>query len=368
MKILWFTWKDKKHPQAGGAELVNEELAKRLVVDGHEVIFIVAGFKGGAVEEMINGYKIIRLGNRWTVYWQAYRYYKRQLVGYADLVIDEMNTIPFFCKFYVKERNILFTYQLCRKIWFYQISFPLSLLGYILEPFYLHFLRDRMVITESESTKIDLQRFGFKKEKIFVFPISLSQEPISEELFSEEKKEDAPTILYFGSLRAMKRPDHVWQAFKLAKKEIPNLRLWVAGAGICNYARQFLKKLERSKYHDDIRYFGRINEREKLSLMRRAHLVAVTSVKEGWGIVITEANSQGTPAVVYDVDGLRDACKNGKTGSVIKASPHYLSNAIMQLLGNKTLYESYRLCAWKDSFFYNKETSYKHFINIIHKF
>ena len=94
----------------------------------------------------------------------------------------------------------------------------------------------------------------------------------------------------------------------------------------------------------------------------------MTSVKEGWGIVITEANSQGTPAVVYDVDGLRDACKNGKTGSVIKASPHYLANAIMQLLGNKTLYESYRLCAWKDSFFYNKETSYKHFINIIHKF
>ena len=29
MKILWFTWKDRKNPASGGAEIVNEELAKR---------------------------------------------------------------------------------------------------------------------------------------------------------------------------------------------------------------------------------------------------------------------------------------------------------------------------------------------------
>jgi hypothetical protein len=41
VKILWLTWKDKKHPQAGGAEVVNEELAKHLAGDGHEVLFLV---------------------------------------------------------------------------------------------------------------------------------------------------------------------------------------------------------------------------------------------------------------------------------------------------------------------------------------
>ena len=39
MRILWLTWKDKKNPLAGGAEVVNEELAKRLADDGHEVFF-----------------------------------------------------------------------------------------------------------------------------------------------------------------------------------------------------------------------------------------------------------------------------------------------------------------------------------------
>ena len=48
MKILWFTWKDMKNPYAGGAEVVNEQLAKRLVADGHEVTFLVRTKQSGA--------------------------------------------------------------------------------------------------------------------------------------------------------------------------------------------------------------------------------------------------------------------------------------------------------------------------------
>src|SRR5476649_2456675 len=117
MKILWFTFKDLDHPLAGGAEVINQELAKRLVKDGHEVTFIVGGFKGGAAEvKHRDGYKIIRLGNRFTVYLQAYRYYKKNLIGWADLAIDEINTVPFFLKLYVKEPNIIFAHMLCRVI------------------------------------------------------------------------------------------------------------------------------------------------------------------------------------------------------------------------------------------------------------
>lgn len=43
MNILWFTWKDMKHPEKGGAELVTAEITKRLVQDGHQVKIITAG-------------------------------------------------------------------------------------------------------------------------------------------------------------------------------------------------------------------------------------------------------------------------------------------------------------------------------------
>ncbi len=108
MKILWMAWKDIKNPYAGGAEVVNGQLAQRLVRDGHEVIFLVRGFADAPKEETRHGYRIIRVGDFHSVYWEAYRYYKKHLQGWADLVIEEVNTIPFFCNWYVRERNILF--------------------------------------------------------------------------------------------------------------------------------------------------------------------------------------------------------------------------------------------------------------------
>lgn len=363
MKLLWFTWKDRQHPLAGGAETVNEELAARLIADGHEVIFLVGGFRGARPEEVRHGFKIIRLGSRWSVYWQAYKYYNKNLVGWADLVIDEVNTMPFFCKFFVKEKNIILAYQLCRQIWFYETIFPLNLIGYLFEPLYLWLLRDRTVLTESESTKNDLQKYGFKKEKIFVFPVGLEQPPLSEEEFKVQVKENKPTLLYFGSLRSMKRPDQVLKAYELAKVEIPDLCFQVAGGGSGRYVHNFLRQLEISRFKDDIKYYGCVSTGQKRELMGRAHLIAVTSTKEGWGLVITEANSVGTPAVVYNVDGLRDSVKHNKTGWICERNtPENLSENILNLLKDKEKYQNLRLKAWEWSKEINFSKSYQEFI------
>ena len=347
---------------------MNEELAKRLAADGHEVIFLVAGFQGGLEEEVIDGYRVIRLGSRYTVYWEVFRYYRKNLVGWADLVVDEMNTMPFFAKFYAKEKNIILSYQLCREIWFYQMVFPLSLIGYLIEPIYLWLLRDGVVLTESESTKIDLQRYGYKKEKVFVFPVGLEWNPIKEQELLDMKKEDAPTILYFGSIREMKRPDQVLKAFEIAKEKIENLRLFIAGTGKGKYSERLMGAIKDSRFKDDIVYFGRVSDEKKIELMQKSHLICVTSVKEGWGLIITEANSQGTPAIAYDVDGVRDACKNGETGIVCKQNPLSLAESIVSILKNKDMYEEFRINAWKDSFRYNYDESYKVFLGIINKF
>ena len=366
MKILWMSWKDRKNPLAGGAEIVNEELAKRLVADGHEVIFVVSGFENSVSEETIDGYKIIRVGNRWSVYFRAYQYYKKNLVGWADLVIDEMNTIPFFTKFYVKEKNILLSYQLCREIWFYQMFFPLNLIGYLIEPIYLWLLRKSVVLTESESTKKDMQKYGFKAENIFVFPIGLELSTVSEAEFKNQTKEENPIILYLGSIRDMKRPDHVLKSFEILKREVTNAKMFIIGSGDTKYAKNFFNEIENSKYKNDIIFFGKVDNYKKLEIIKKAHVICVTSVKEGWGIIVTEANSQGTPAVVYNVDGLRDACKNNLTGLVTERNtPENLAEKIIQLLKEKDLYEKIRLNAWKDSFNYNYDNSYKIFKNYI---
>jgi len=361
-KILWLTWKDKKHPQAGGAEIVNEELAKRLIKDGYEVKFIVGGWPGSVAQEIINGYEVIRLGGRWTSYWYAYRYYKKNLKGWADLVIDEINTVPFFAKFYVKEKNILFIHQLCKEIWFYQMFFPLNWIGYIIEPIYLRLLNDRKVITISNSTKSELQKLGFKDIQIISEGIEI--EPVDN--LDTITKYPNPTILSLGSIRAMKRTKDILQAYNLAKQSIPNLELIIAGDSNDPYGQEFLQEIQKSEYKKDIQYLGRVSKQKKIELMQKSHIILVTSVKEGWGLIVTEANSQGTPAIVYDVDGLRDSVIHNQTGLVCSTNtPANLAQNITKLFSDQKLYAKLRQEGHKFSKTITFEQSYKDFIKII---
>ncbi len=364
MKVLWFTWKDLKHPLSGGAEVVNEELAKRLIRDGNEVTLVVSGYKGCIKEETINGYKVIRLGNRYTVYWHAWRYYRKNFKGWADLVIDEVNTVPFFASFYAKEPTLLFIHQLARQIWFYQSWFPLNIIGYVTEPLYLWALRNNNVVVVSNSTKNDLLRFGFNSRNISIISEGIKINPIKST--ESHKKFTDPTLLSLGSIRSMKRTKDQILAFEYAKQNISNLKLKVAGNIDDDYGKKVLKMINNSPYSADIEYLGKIEEKQKAVLMQKAHLILVTSVKEGWGLIVTEAASQGTPAIVYNVDGLRDSVIDGVTGIVcIENTPRSLAVSVQDILLDKLTYQQMRENAWKNSIKYDFDASYADYAKII---
>jgi glycosyltransferase involved in cell wall biosynthesis len=366
MKVLWFSWKDLKNPYAGGAEVVNNQIAKRLVADGHEVVFLVRQFAGAEDEEIIDGYRVIRRGSYHTVYFEAFRYYRKHLRGWADLVVEEVNTIPFFTNFYVREKSVLFFHQLCREIWFYEMGRWKGIVGYILESMYLLVLGNREVITISQSTKKDLQRFGFKRKKIHIISEGTEIEPV--ESLDRVEKYAHPTILSLGALRPMKRTEHILTAFALAKQDIPDLELIIAGDTTGGYGDHVKHLITLSPYRDAIKCLGRVTQEKKRELMQRAHLIAVTSVKEGWGLIVTEANSQGTPAVVYDVDGLRDSVKDRETGLICEENtPESLSLKMKQMLGDEVSYARMRENAWQWSKEITFDMQYEDFLKVIGK-
>lgn len=215
---------------------------------------------------------------------------------------------------------------------------PFSLIGYIAEPFYLWLLRNSKVITVSESTKKDLIKYGFKDHNIEIISEGIEMKPIK--TLSAAKKFDKPTLLSLGSLRPMKRTLDQVKAFEMAKKSIPELQLKIAGGGSdTKYGKKVLQAIEASKYRKDITYFGRVTDEQRKDLMRKCHFIIVTSIKEGWGLIVTEAASQGTPAIAYNVDGLRDSIKNNSTGLLSKATPKDLGNKIVAVMSlNKKRY------------------------------
>jgi hypothetical protein len=63
---------------------------------------------------------------------------------------------------------------------------------------------------------------------------------------------------------------------------------------------------------------GRVSEEVKFELLATAWLTVAPSAAEGWGLTIMEANALGTPAVAYDVPGLRDSVRHGITGWLVR--------------------------------------------------
>lgn len=367
MKILWLTWKDSEHPQFGGAEIVTRELTKRLVSDGHEVLLISAGFYAAKSQCLINGVKILRLGNRFTVYLEVFKYYKKNLIGWPDLIIDECNTVPFFASLYVSEPVVMFFHQLAREVWFYQMPWPISWIGYILEPVYLRMLSSNRVITISESTKNNLIQYGFQSDKSIIISEGIELTPIAD--ISKSKKFNHPTLLYLGALREMKRPDDIIQAFELAKNKQENLRLIIAGGGEGKYFQVIMKQIQDSPYAADIEYLGKVPIKMKITLLRKAHILLVASIKEGWGLVVTEAASQGTPAISYNVDGLRDSICHRETGILTEINtPEYMAISILDMMKDSERYSSIRNTAWERSKLITFDQSYLDFDQAIIEF
>lgn len=371
MNILWFTWKDRTHPAAGGAEAQSSEHCRRLAQDGHHVTVVTSSYPGAAAQEHIDGYEVLRRGSKYTVFfWAAWNYFfhiknKREI----DIIIEEINTAPFMTQWYAHtKKRFLYIYQLSRQIWFHEISFPMNIIGYVLEPIYLFFLQRNPVCTESESTKKDLIRFGFSQKSIYVIPIGITppkRSPTSKPP-QRDPKYTAPTILSFGAIRSMKNTLDQVKAFEIAKQTIPRLKLIICGSLDTKYALRVKRHIAGSKYARDITCLGRVNDGKKHEVMTRAHLICVTSVKEGWGMIVTEAAQHQTPAIVYNIDGLRDSVVPEKTGIICQTNtPTSLAGEIVTLLQN----EKRRRIMGKNAathakkFTYNK--AYRTFLSVI---
>lgn len=331
LRILWMNWKCIKHPEAGGAEIYTHEVAKRLVKMGHEVTLLTSSFPGAKSKEIIDGYTILRAGNRFTVYIRAREIYEKMFKGKVDVVIDEINTLPFFTVKYVRENVVALIHQLAREYWFYETPPPLSIVGYFLEPRYLKLYRKHPTITVSNSTKEDLKRLGF--ENIYVVPPGVSLKPLS----SIPAKNKEPTIIFIGRLKKAKRPQHVIKAFNILRKKIKNAKLWIVGRGPLE--TKLLKTVKKLRLEDNVKFWGKVNDKTKLNLLRKSHVLINTSIREGWGLVVLEAYTQATPVVAYNVAGLRDSVKHLKTGILVKSGNiGMLAEAITFLLTNRELW------------------------------
>ena len=142
------------------------------------------------------------------------------------------------------------------------------------------------------------------------------------------------------------RSEHAVDAFRIIKDELPSARLWLVGSGPLE------DELARTLPQGAV-LLGHLPREELYARMASAHCLLVPSVREGWGMVVTEANSVGTPAVGYDVGGIRDSVRDGHTGLLATAGdPLALAIQAISLVTDEARYEAIRSAAidWAHGF------------------
>ena len=343
MNILFFNFRDIKHSGSGGSEVVLHRIAENWAKKGHKVTIFTSFEPRNLPEEELNKVKVIRRGGRYTLYIEAIKWWFKvgRRAGF-DVVVDMVNTLPFFTPLYIRGPKIVaFFHQLARNVWFYETRFPISLIGFLIEPLYLLIYRNISTIAMSESTRSDLIKFGFCN--VTVIPEAIDEAPLSR----LPSKSSEPTLLFVGRMVPSKRPLYVYEAFKLLSGDFPKSRLVFCGSGVPKVMQNLRSKIKNDGFEKRVLLAGWVKGEEKKKYMREAWTIAVTSVREGWGLIVTEANSQGTPAVVYNIHGLRDAVRNGETGIVTYPSPEALAEGIRLLWSNPKLYKMMQKKAWE---------------------
>jgi glycosyltransferase involved in cell wall biosynthesis len=132
---------------------------------------------------------------------------------------------------------------------------------------------------------------------------------------------------------------------KVLQERGTDVRLTVVGTGeVENSLKQLTNDLALTK---QVQFAGRLDEAAKDDCLRRAHFLVHTSVREGWGLNVIEANAMGTPAVVYRVGGLVDSTVDGETGLVTREeTPESVAGAIQEISKSPETYSRFRINAW----------------------
>lgn len=158
--------------------------------------------------------------------------------------------------------------------------------------------------------------------------------------------ETRPIATQISRFDPWKDPEGVIQAYYLAKKELPKLQLVLEGAmeakddpqaaAIYNQLTMEYKNdpdifLHGGKTLSDLSYQTWIN-----ALQRRADVVIQKSLREGFGLTVTEALWKGKAVIGGNAAGIKVQIKNGRNGFIVK-SPSECAKRMVQLINNPGL-------------------------------
>lgn len=363
MNILLFNWQCIRNPLGGGAEVHMHEIFRRIVDMDNKVTLYCCTHPGLPSDETIDGITIHRRGKREFFNFLVPKIYSSVKNDGYDIVVDDINKIPFYTPYFVKKHPILaISHHFFGKSILKQAGLIGSCYVLLAEKIVDFVYKNTPFSVVSQSTLDEFIARGFNPNNFTIIHNAYDKEK-----FSINHNTTLPNkyrIAYFGRLKKYKSVDHLFIAFAEFNKKYPNSQLEIIGRGDFH---DYLQTLAESLgIADKTIFYGFVSDDEKVRILSEVDLVVNTSAKEGWGITNIEANAVGTPVVSADVPGLRDSVNNGHSGLLYQyGNIDDLRNKIELALTDEELKKELRKGAIEWALSFSWDTSAKKMMELI---
>lgn len=333
----------------GGAEKRVYELARRLASMGHEVHWYGVGWwwpENESHDIELDGIKLHGVCKPMELYDGDRRSIKEaiyfammlfpRLYGKNFDIID-CQGFPFFSCFTAKMNSsfgksalVITLHEVWNKYW-YEYLGNAGVFGRFTEKQMVN-LTDN-IISVSQKTKEDLKEIKPHESSLVISNgIDLAE---IDEINPKQAQSD---ILFVGRFIKEKNADLLIKSLVNVKQVFPDLKCLLIGEGP---ERQYLEKLTRElDLEENVEFLGFLeNYKDVISYMKSSQIFVLPSEREGFGMVVLEANASGLPVVVVDhtMNAAKDLIENGVNGFISENSENALADKIVEGINSKNI-------------------------------
>ena len=326
MHVLFCNWRDTKNPEGGGSERYVENMARGLVERGHTVTIACATHDRAPRKETIDGVRFVRRGTKLDIYVRTFFALLFGRYGKVDVVVDVQNGLPFFTRLATRKPVVVLVHHVHREQW--PVVYPgiVGKVGWWIESVLAPRLyRKSQYVAVSTATREELIELGVDRDRIAIVHNGNDPAPVV-----EATRSATPRISVVGRLVPHKQIEHAIDAIAELSAQHPEITLDVIGAGW--WDEELVAYAAERRVSKQVVFHGFVDDQTKHELLAQSWVMALPSLKEGWGIVIGEAGTHATPTVAYSTAGGTTESIDNKDSGVLVDDPIEFTQAIRQLV------------------------------------
>jgi glycosyltransferase involved in cell wall biosynthesis len=330
----------------GGKEKRLYEISRRLVKEGREVhIYTMKWWEGPKTiqYEGVYFHAICKLhplykGERRSIseaLWFSLAVFKLAFVPFDILDVDHMPFFPLFSArivTWIRGKKLYATWHEVwgTDYWRTYLAGDGAYLGAFTE--WMAFKLPDVIIANSQHTARKLQEVAVRAR---VHTVSLGADVKG--IYEAEVGVIASDIIYVGRLMNHKGVDLLVNAIKILKESYSDISALIVGDG--PERASIIKLIAKLDLKENITLLGSVDGHENLyGLMKASKMLVLPSTREGFGLVLVEANAAGIPVITtrHQDNAAKELVSEGVNGFLSEPTPEAIAEKIEYILTSQT--------------------------------